>query len=297
MTKNVEALASLLNQPVETVQTALEADGGLVDRIIAFKKDHTILKQQDKETLIKNAKEDGKAELLADFKPELLDKKQINRLVAWKLEEIETDLKDRYKFDGQFRGTIDLVDQIVKTKSGNNNADPKYEEEITKLKQRITEISQEKDEALESARQETDRYIVTTEFDRSISGLPLDYEHDAVEKQRRLLRDSFNGSYDVKRKDGKLMVYKKGSDSPLQDEKLDPLPIDTVVINHAKEFGFKLKSPGKGGQGGSSSSNTGGKFGGMSERDFMAYLEKNNIHKLSAEADSLRKQWATDNKT
>lgn len=297
MSKNVEALAALLQQPIETVKIAFEAEGGLVDRISAFKQDYTVINRADKETLVKNAKEEGKSELLADFKPELLAKKDINRLVAWKLEEIESELKDRYGFDGEFRGTLDLVDKIVKTKSGNSKQDPNDKDEIDKLKKKIEEVIAEKESSLIQAKQETDNYIVTTEFERGISGLPLDYEQEAIEKQRKLLKDSFNASYEIKRKDSKMVVYKKGSDEFVMDEKRDPIPISTVIETHAKDYGFKLKSLGRGGQGGSSSSTTTNKFTGMSEEKFYDYLKDNGINKFSSRADEIRKDWLGANKT
>lgn len=297
MSKNVEALAALLNQPVETIETALSADGGLVDRITAFKKDYSLLNRADKDTLVKNAKEEGKQELLADFKPELLDKKDINRIVAWKLEDIEGTLKERYNFDGEFKGTLDLVDRIVKTKSGNNNGSPDDKAEIQKLKDQISKLSSEHEEALGKVRKETDDFVLRTEFERGINSLDLDYEDDAVVKQRKLLTDSFNGSYEVKRKDGKLFVYEKGKDEPLLDEKRDPLAIDTVINRHATDYGFKIKRPGTGGQGGSSSSKTGGDFAGMSREDFMGSLEKKGIKWSSPEGETLYREWRTANKS
>ncbi len=295
MSKNVEALAALLNQPAETVRIALEAEGGLVDRITAFRKDYTILNNADKDTLIKNAKEEGRTELLENFKPELLDKKNINRLTAWKLEQVENDLKDKYKFDGSFQGISDLVEQIVK-KSGNNNADPKAEEEIAKLKKRIEEISSERDQAVTKATQEMDDFVIKTEFNRSVGSLSLDYEPDAVDKQRKLLTDSFNSTYEVRRKDGKVFVYERGKDEPLMDEKRDPLPIDTVVDRHAKEYGFKIKSPGSGGQGGSSSQKSGASaYVGMSREDFMSSLEKKGVKWSSPDGEKAYVEWRTAN--
>jgi len=296
MSKNVEALATLLNQPVETIQTALEAEGGLVDRITAFKQDHSVLSRADKETLIKNAKEEGKAELLADFKPEFLQKKDINRITAWKLEDVENDIKARYEFDGDFKGINDLVDKIVKTKSGNNNDSHGQDSEIQKLKQQIVNLTSEKDDALAKVRKEHEDFIVRTEFDRGLGVLELDYEDDAIEKQRRLLKDSFNGTYEIKRKDGKTYIYEKGKEEPLLDEKRDPLSIDTIIQRHAAEYGFKIKRPGTGGQGGSSSSKTGGAFAGMSKEDFMDYLKSKQIQWSSTEGEALFREWRTANK-
>lgn len=296
MSKNVEALAALLNQPVETIKTALEAEGGLVDRITAFKQDYAVLNRADKETLVKNAKEEGKTELLADFKPELLQKKDINRIVAWKLEDIENDIKARYNFDGEFRGLNELVDKIVKTKSGNNNGSPDQDVEIQKLKQQIVTLTSEKDEALEKMRKENDDFVVRTEFERGMSGLDLDYEQEAVDKQRKLLRDSFNSTYEVKRKEGKLFVYEKGKDEPMLDEKRDPLPLNTIINRHATDYGFKIKRPESGGQGGSSSSKTGNDFSGMSRDDLMAHLASKKIQWSSPEGEAMFREWRAANK-
>jgi len=161
---------------------------------------------------------------------------------------------------------------------------------VANLKKRITEVENEWKEKLIEKEQEFDNSLISSDFGKAIKAIGLDYEDKVLEKQEGLLRAAYNDIYTKKRIDG-ITASVKG-DEVVKDGKLDPLPLNDVLLGVAKDYGFQLKSPDKGGHGGQSSK----KKTGLTGVSFNDYLKTKEVLPNTEESDKLYVEWKTANK-
>lgn len=277
--KNVEALALLLKKPKEAVSKALEEDGGMEAIVSDFKTDNQVFDLKEFATLKTNFRKETVDNLKEEDIPEAFK----NKAIGWKLEKLENEIKESYQFTDEHKGLTDLVDQIVtKAKTPSNN-----EEEVKTLKQTIVDLEKDYGAKLGAQQTEFDSSLIKSDFNKAINGVGLDYEEDKLKKQKGLLKAAFKDAFTLKRLDGKTVTL-KGEDIQ-KDNKLDPLPLDELVLGVAKDFGFQIKSPEPGGHGGSSSKSK----AGLKGVSFAEYAEKNGIkaHISGETKDKLYDEW------
>jgi len=281
--KNVAVLATLLKKPNEEITKALEADGGMENIVSEFQKNNQVFNIDEFVKLKTNLKKETIENLSEEDIPESFKAKA----VGWKLEKLESELKDKYQFTDEFKGLPDLVDKIVtKTKNPNND-----QEEVSALKQRIVDLETEHAKQLSQKQEEFDKTLIKSDFRKSIKALGLDYEDDVLKKQEGLIKAAFNDVFSLQRKDGTTVVLDKNGDV-VKDTKLDPKPLKEVLFGVAKDYGFQLKSPDHGGHGGGSST----KKAGLKGVSWEEYLEKNNVKPFTEQADKLFSEWQAANK-
>lgn len=296
---NVGVLATLLNRSQDEVKVALTAENALGDMVTAFKNGFKVLPLKDYETMQNNLKAEAKQSVLTNLKHEDIPERLRNSMVAWKLEELENGFKTKYGFDGEFKGLTDLVEKIVdKVKSNGNNTG---NEEIKELKNQIQNLSQLHSEELSKERKKIDNYVITNEMEKAITSIGLDYDGEALAKQQKLLKDSFNQTYkiDFVERGGRkqIAVFESGKDDFVKDDKLDPVPIGDLMSSFAVDYGFKVKSPEAGGQGGRSSHNSSSStFAGMTEAKMIEYLQSKGVSKFSDEGVKLWQEFRAANK-
>jgi len=286
MEKNVKVLASLLNVEEEAVNTALESDalGELVDK---FKKDNQIFNLEDFAKL----KDNFRREVIENLTEDDIPKEFKNKAVGWKLEALEKELKGEYGYEGNYENLKDLVKNIVE-QAKTNKDDSEVLQENQILKEKIVAIEKEKDAAIKSVKEKFDEQLMTHDFTSALNKLGLDYEGDALNKQKELLAMSFQGAYKLKRKGERtVMVDQDGKE--LVDNKLDPIPLEEGLTAFAKSYGFQLKEGDHGGHGGSSSKDTKGNLAGISWSEL---LEQRGVKKNTEEADELYKEWSEANR-
>ena len=287
MEKNVKTLASLFNVDETTVKDAVEKDGGLVTLVDNFKEKNQIFNLEQFSKL----KDNFRKEVLGNLSEDDIPKEFKARAVGWKLESLENEIKEEYGFDGDHKGLKDLVKNIVE-QAKTTKDDSEVIEENKKLKDQIKTVLNEKAEAVKAVKDNFDKQLITHDFNEAIDNTGLDYEDGvALEKQKELLKIAFNGKYKLQRKDDTTIVV--GEDGKVvSDMTLDPLGLNTVIPNFAKEYGFKLKEPDSGGQGGGSSKKPDDGISGMS---FDEYRESKGIKKHTSEADDLYSEWKKAN--
>ena len=279
--KNVAVLATLLNKPVEEVSKAIESEDGLVPLINDFNTNYQVFTAKDLAKMQDNLKKIT----IENLKEEDIPESFKNKAVGWKLGDIEEQLTGAYNFDGEYKGVIDLVEKIVnKSKSSKNN-----DEEVALLKKRIVETENEWKDKLNEKQKEFDSTILNSDFKKAMRTLDLNYEEELLKKQQGLLKAAFDGVYKIKRENGKTVVYK--GEEVLQDNKLDPKPLNEVLLEFAKDYGFQFKEKERGGHGGGSSKS---KIG-LTGVPFAEYLESKGVKANTDEADKLFNEWKTAN--
>jgi len=275
--KDVEILATLLKKPSEDVQKALD-NGGIEPLVSEFTTNHQMFTADEYTKLVANVKD----RTIANLKEEDIPDSYKSKAVGWKLGDMEEELKKEYQFTDEHKGLIDLVKKIV-TKAG-SPAD--QSEEVKTLKETITTLEDDFKTKLEAKQKEFDTTLIKSDFRKAIRNAGLDYEGDTLKKQNELLEGAFyRGGFDVIKKDGKTVVTKEGE--IVADSKLDPKPLDEVMANLAKDYGFQLKTPDTGGHGGKSSKSQ----SGLKSLSWNEYLEKNDVRPNTDEADKLYAEW------
>lgn len=285
--KNVKALSSLLGADEATVKTAVEEDGGLVTLAKDFKEKNQVFNLEQFAKL----KENFRKEVLNTLSEDDIPKEFKAKAVGWKLEALEKEIKEEYGFDGDHKNLKDLVNNIVEQAKTTKDDDTVLKEN-QQLKDQIKLIAQEKADAVKAAKDNFDKQLITHDFNDAIDRIGLDYEEgEALKKQKELLKMSFNGTFKLSRKDDNTIVI--GEDGKaVSDMTLDPLKLDTVLSDFAKTYGFQLKEPDSGGQGGGSSKQKNTEIVG---KTYEEYRESKGVKKHTAEDDALYAEYKKAN--
>lgn len=211
------------------------------------------------------------------------------------LQQIEREISKKYGVT-DFQNFDDLIEKVSKKTSANGQTIPEYETKINELKTANLKLKQEADEAIKTVEtryrtQAIDREKVdfVNKVPHDFSGFKAEELENARLKTKNILKSVFDGDgykldYDDKNRlvviDPKGLVMKSTAT-------LDPVnPLD-VFIDLAKQYGQKLTSPDKGGQGGKSSEQSSTMFADVDA--FTAYCESKNINPLSKEGLDLLK--------
>lgn len=260
--EDVTALAALLNTTAENVSQAIE-EGKVSELITGFATTNQVMPKDDFAILRDNLKKQA----LSEIDKTKLPKDVYDYVKGSVLEKTEKELARQYGV-AEYTNLNGLVEEIIKTKTKTTP-----DEETSKLKQRIVEIENEKKTEVESVRKTFENKFIDTELNRVIAELPIDAEGEKLVNQQRIVRAMIKETFNFQLEGDGIMAIKDGK--PVQDTKLDPVPIREVISQFAKDY-VNLR-PEQGGRGDSSS------LEGTRVVDFAEYCEKNNIRPNSVE--------------
>lgn len=293
--KDVAFFGTLLNESGDNVKQYAE-EGTLGEKVSAL----GLLNKSQVDTLKENyAKEVRSSHLteLADLakKGEIPQDlyKPINGAV---LEMKEKAFSKKYGI-ADYEGFDDLVEKAISKNKGQSDDKRLQEMEvlIDELKGANKTLLKEKEEAEINIRADFESKMMSRDMDDLMNRVPFDFsdvDADDLDKtseiRKRMLRNTFDATYDTKLADGKLIVTDKKGEALKNPATLEPIPATDVINSLAKELGMKLKSPESGGQGGSSSGNSGSRFKNVDE--FSAYCRDNGIVPTSAEGLKLLRE-------
>jgi hypothetical protein len=275
MKNSVTALSQLLGITPEIVEASL-TDDSLVARIEDFKTGNKIFSNQDHEIMLKNAGEEYVNTLISSKKP--LPKKLYDFAKGTVLDMEEKRLSKKFEIT-EYASFDDLVDRIIETKS-TTTGNP---EEIAKLKKEYKDKIEELTLALTKKDEENTESLKKIRLDNALELAyksiydKLEVSEEQKAKQMDLIKSSFLSKKKVDIEDDKIVVLE--GEKVLKNKSLEPLTLENVIESHAVEYGFKLKSPDKGGLGGksSASSNNTGFANIKNKKDFNDYCTSNNI--------------------
>jgi molybdopterin converting factor small subunit len=205
------------------------------------------------------------------------------------LQQLERDLSKKYNIN-EFNDLTDLVERAVKTKSANGSTPIEIESQISELKQANLRLVEEKENAVKTVESQYKQRFIDKEKVSALDVIPLDFSDiktDDIDKARAktktLIKSVFDAEYQLDYDEQNRLVVKDREGKTLKnDATRDPLPVDDVMTRLAIEYGFKIKSPEKGGQGGKSSNNESGVFANMDA--YAEWCAQKGIAQTSKEA-------------
>ena len=269
---DVAKLASLLQKQPDEISTALE-NGGVSEFIDNFVSGNSIMPVGDFETFKANYEKQVVEKLSTSDK---LPKVLYDRIKGTVLEMKEKELAQKFDIS-DFNGIEDLVEKVVQTKAKNP-------EDVTKLRAKIDELSETHRVEVDNLRRANDQRYVDFRINEVVGQVDIDAEGKMLENQRRILSTMLKNEYGFIVKDDSVVATKAGE--PIVNNKLEPIPLNDVVRDFAKEI-VKLKSPDGGGRGEGSSAH-GATVKSVVLKD---YMQKNNIRPNSSELASAIKDF------
>lgn len=214
-------------------------------------------------------------------------------------QQIERELSKKYNI-AEFNDLHDLVDRVVQT-SANSKTPPDIEQQINELKQANLRLKEEKDNAVKTVADEYKTKFIDKEKSTALDRVPFDftdYKADEVDtvrlKTKTILKSVFDSEYKLDYDEKGRLIVRKG-ESIIKDEATrEPVSVENVLLNLAKEYNMKIKSPDRGGQGGQSSTQSNGLFGSVQE--FNEWCDKKGIASTSREALDMYRKSGLHNK-
>lgn len=281
--KDVAYFGTLLNLEAKDVEAAAQ-DGTLGDKITAL----GLMAKDQVETLKTNYAKEVKSshlnELIDKAKKGELDPDLYKPIKGAAYEMLEKELAKEYGVE-DFNGVNDLVSKAInKNKTGkpDDKAVQELNDKIKLLQEANLNLVKEKDEAVNSARNDYESRIINRDKSDYINKIPFDFsdvedsELDKISASRKkILNDVFDARYNLRFEGDNIAVFGKDGEMLKNTATYEPVPVNDVLKGIALELGIKLKSPESGGQGGRSSGQNGSKFGSIEE--FNQYCEKNGI--------------------
>ena len=304
--KLVALLAVLLNVSKDVVSEKLGdltaddwKEDGIKEIIDKYGEDHDVFTKEDHKRLLENNGAEY-VKTLAEGSGDIPAALH-GRVVGEIREQEETKLKEKYNFEGEFRGLADLMDKIVaKEKEAAVGDDPNADETLKKLntdletmvgelKQLVLDNDVKYKEELETAKTASDTDIIARDKQAGVDSLNLEVEDDGEAEARELILNNFNGKYKVVREDGKTVVL-DAEGKRVNNTVGDPMSVSEVVKGSVPSF-IKLQDGPGGGRGtGSSGDNDDGTPKIANMKDYNAYREKQNVKVNTPEDAELMKK-------
>ena len=284
----IVSLSGLLNTDKDTVIKAITGeDSAAIDEVT---KNLVVRTKADAEkyelNLLSDFKQKHVAELKEKAKKKELDPELYNFFKGNIAEEFERKLSKNFGVD-EFEGFDDLMTKIKNSKS----TDEETKKMIADLQARNNELATEKEAAIKEAQLNFNSELLKMKTDAVYKSIPLDYADEAKEKQLSLLKNTIAQTYDFKVDGGNIVTIDKDGNVLKDKNTLEPVSFNDVVLQIAKAYDFKIKSPESGGQGGNSSAGEAGK--GMS---FDEYRKSKGVKAFTSDADKLYAEWRAINK-
>jgi len=205
------------------------------------------------------------------------------------LQQKEREYSKKYEIT-EFQDLDDLIDKVILKSSANGKPNTELEKQINELKSVNLKLAQEKEEALKTVEEKYRNQIIEREKLDAINKIPFDFsgvKSDDADKVRSkthtILKSVFDAEYKMDYDDkGRLIVKDREGNVKKNSATLDPIPVNDVMIELAKEYNLKLTSPDTGGQGGQSSHQSSTLF--ATPEDFYRWCDTQSISPHSKEA-------------
>jgi len=278
MDKSVAALSQLLELEKDVVKGALE-DDSLVSRITDFTEKNRIQKKDDFEKYEANTKKEARetyySELVEEAKKGEMNGTLYSAIKGAALQMEEKAIAKKYGIEN-YKNLNDVIDQVTKSKSGGTD-NKELEDEVSELKQANLKLVKERDDAVSEERRKYKTRYLESKLDTSINDLPFDFDGLSAEEKKaaqkstmEIVRSVFINRYDLGTDDdySGVTVSDKDGNVVKSEATREPIPVVDVLAKLAKELNMKMKSPEKGGQGGTSSqSSTNMSYNSIDELD------------------------------
>lgn len=276
---DVVAISQLLGRSKEEISAALE-NGGVQTFVDDFKTSHTVMPKTDFDKFKTNYRQTVIDELVQN-KHDL--PQQVYEYVKGSvLERKEKDLAKSFNIR-EYSGFNDLVEKIVESSKQKPDDD-----EIKRLKARITDVEKEKESAVKDVLEKSDKRFIGVELTKLAESVGIDADGEALDIQKEVLLTMFTKKFNLKVENDRIVAY--DNNQPVVDSKLDPRPIGDLIKEYAPKV-VKLKSP-EGGRGDTSTTTAIGR-----EINFEEYCKANRIEPNSyAQAQAFKELSAKGHK-
>ena len=280
------ALSKLLKIEETVIVDALDKEDGDDSIVKDYQKNFHAYSAEELKRLIDNSNKQFLEK--ADFDINEVPKPLYSKIKGAVLEKAEKDLAKEHGIE-KYDNLSDLISKLTEKSGKGDKADEALKNQIEILKNAV----KEKEEAIEAIKNETTAKELNQEFNAAVSSLPLDYDEEAVEKQRKLLTAAFSSEFKVTKKEDKIIVLDKEG-KPVLDKLADPAKVSDVVKTFAEGYGFKFKSEDTGGRG--TGSSTGGNTINYKGKTFTEVLIEKGVKPNTNESDALFAEWQAANK-
>ena len=262
---DVAAFVQLLGKDKEFVEDQIE-DGSLCARVKDYLDSNKFFTKEDftkyETNTVKEIREAYDKELVAKAKAGELDHALFGVVKGATLEQKEKELAKTYGIES-YKNLDDLIAQVIKSKSGetNDEVSKTLQAKVDELKDANLKLQKEKDEAVSSAKDKYKKTFLNSELEKAVSGLPFDLGDKSPEEQKEalanmtdIIKSVFTSKYSLDTDENYEVITVSSPEGILKhDATKDPLGVKDVLISLTQKYGYKLKSPELGGQGGSSS--------------------------------------------
>lgn len=286
--KDVAFFGTLLKIETGDVEKAVE-DGSLGEKVAALNLMNTEQVDTLKTNLTKEVKESHMGQLVEEAKKGDLPSDLYKVIKGATLEMTEKELAKKHGVS-EYEGIDDLVSKAISKNKGQTD-----DTKVQDLNQKIIDLQginenlvTEKDEAITKAKSEYEGKILKRDQTDMVNAIRFDFSDvddgdlETVTKQRKeIVTSVFDSKFTLAFQDDKVVVLDKAGELQKNPATLEPLPVSDVLKTIPVGLGMKLKSSENGGQGGSSSGNSGGTF--ASYQDFEVHCRDNKILPTSAE--------------
>jgi hypothetical protein len=293
--QDVTQLSGLLKIDKDII-VASEKDGTLSTRISdALKKNFT--DNSNLETFKKNFRDQARLEYFSELvdgaKKGDIPQELYKPVKGSALQQKEREISKAYNIT-DFSGFDDLIEKVSKVKTTATGNDSELVKKIEDLKAANLALKQDKENAVKDVESKFKSQFLSKEKLDLISKVPFDFSDVKAEelnnkrqKTWNILESVFDKEFKLDYDDKQRLVVLKNGEVIKNPATLDPKPVSDVMVELAKDYNLKLSSPEKGGQGGSSSSQSGTTFADYEA--FESYCKGRQISPTSSEAVKLWK--------
>lgn len=266
---DVASLAEQFNLDPEIVKSSVD-DGTLSTRIKDAMNKKVIYDtdkfDEFKKNYAKEVQDSHFSELISKAKSGEVPKELYDTIKGASMQQLERNLAKKYGVE-DFDGVEDLIEKVKSSANGTDESQRLIEELRTANKK----LLEEKESAVNTARQEYKSTLIKQEKQRILNSIPLNSEDPA--KIQRLLNGVFNDEYSIDY-DNDSFVVRKGDEVVKDEATRAPVSPASVYESLAKEYNW-LKVPDTGGQGGKSSGHSTGRYESLEQ--FKSDMAARNI--------------------
>jgi hypothetical protein len=280
------ALSKLLKLDEKVIEEALLKEDGDDSILKAYTDKYQSYTAEELSTLLGNSNKQYLEK--ADFDIKEVPKALYSKIAGAVLEVREKKLSEEYGIK-DYKDLQDLLAKIAELGKG-KGADEALKQQNEAQKETIKKLELEKETELKTEREKHEAEFIGLDFNTALNSLPLDYEKETVDTQKKLITYAFNSELKTARKNNKTIVLDKDGKAIL-DKVGDPMPISDVLKNFVTVNGFKLKEPETGGRGSGNSENK-LTLKGLSLQEA---INRAGVKPNTEEADAVYLEWQSAN--
>jgi hypothetical protein len=303
------ALAKIIGSTPEQVQEA-EKSGTLDQVVQSFENEKQVFTVSELGTYANNVKQKYIKQLL-DSNDNDIPGDLYKKVKGTVMEQFERKIKRSYDFDGDYENAEDLVNKVIFDKS-KKPADSKPEDlqkikELTeklndfgdvmqknqKFVQTIEQFEQSKQEELNSVRNKYQSMILDNRLSGVLDKIPFrDESEDMKEAMKNAFITKLNNTVEFKfDENDNLVPINIETKEVMQDNKLEPLSMESVISGLVEKNDFMLKQVK---QGDNIVSTNGKRQVIKSQADAAKYITDNNITDLNAQSEVYGKAMSSE---